>query len=108
MPEHVPGRRTSGIRVPDRVLGVLHDIVIVAVCMFSLAWYEGCPSNELVERGGEERGEEGEGGRRTGPEGPCHRSVRLRATALNATRPSYNGRPQGIHSLLSKGHGSDS
>ena len=81
---------------------------ILLYILLLLAWYEGCPSNELVERGGEERGEEGEGGRSTGPEGPCHRSVRLRATALNATRPSYNGRPQGIHSLLSKGHGSDS
>ena len=29
MPEHVPGRRTSGLGVLDRVLGVLHVIVIV-------------------------------------------------------------------------------
>ena len=31
MPEHVPGRRTSGLGVLDRVLGVLHVVVGVII-----------------------------------------------------------------------------
>ena len=34
MPEHVPGRRTSGIGVLGRVLGVLHVIVMVYVPVY--------------------------------------------------------------------------
>ena len=40
MPEHVPGRRTPGLGVLGRVLGVLHVVVIVIiiVLLFERAW----------------------------------------------------------------------